>query len=75
MIIGRTSYRLAHKIILSDLNRSKMSFEILNWCFQNTEFFYSSFTYDVLDSLYDIEIICFESYNDAIQFKLIFGGR
>lgn len=73
IMLGRTRFRLAYKILVSDPTVSKR-YEMLNWCFDNTPFFYSSFNYGLLYSRYDIEIFCFDSYNDAIQFKLIFGG-
>lgn len=73
-MIGRTRYRLAYKILVFDPPSFKR-YEMLNWCFDNTNYFHSSFDYGCLYSRYDIEIFCFDSYNDALQFKLIFGGR
>jgi len=69
----KTRFQLSHKIVLKITHR-QIAYDMLLWCYQNSDIFYSSFNFDDIDSLYDIEIISFENSNDALSFTLTFIG-
>lgn len=73
MLAIKTRFKLSHKIIIQK-PKIRSAIEMLNWCYQNTNLFYSSFGYDDVEYLYETEIICFENPDDALSFKLTFIG-